>query len=507
MPNSRPSSGSQRDFGHYRASWEQSADALLLADSNTARIVDANPQAERLLGRSLGELIGLHIIDIYPADQSQLAAASFAAGVAGNDEPAKLDVLWPDGVRIAVEVHAHLCPPLRRCEPMVLVTLHDFIERQLAEHEAASRNWALSAIHRATVAAMDADSELDLMNANCVGIASEGATTFIALANDDEEHSLTIVSAQGPGAAFVKELDLSWADVPKGQVLAARAIRTGTTQIVHNARDSERLAPLAATIGVESVMAVPLQDGDRVLGAIAIFSPVPGVFGAFEQGLFEDVARQLVLGMRVRREKLVFREQVERNRRQEEHVRLALEQTVAAIAATIEYRDPYTAGHERSVAELSEKVARELGMPSDVCHGLFLAGLLHDVGKIKVPVEILCSPGRLNELEYGLIQMHAEVGYEILRGIEFPWPVADIARQHHERIDGSGYPQHLRGPEIILEAQIVACADIVDSMCSHRPYRAGLGLERALDELRTLRGVKLDAGVVDATLHVMQQAG
>jgi putative nucleotidyltransferase with HDIG domain len=353
---------------------------------------------------------------------------------------------------------------------------------------------------------MDADSELDLMNANCVGLTSEGGTTLIALANDDEGHSLTIASAHGPGAAIIKELDLSWADVPKGQGPAARAVRTGKTQIEHYAGASDRPAPFV-TLGVESVMAVPLRDGDRVLGAIEVFSQVPGVFGAFEQDLFEDVARQLVLGMRVRREKRAFREQVERNRRQEEHVRLALEETVAAIARTIEYRDPYTAGHGHSVAELSEKIARELGMSSDVCHGLFLAGLLHDVGKIKVPVEILCSPGRLNELEYGLIQMHAEVGYEILRGIEFPWPIADVARQHHERIDGSGYPHHLRGSEIMPEAQIVACADIGDSMCSHRPYRPRLGLESALAELRAMRGVKLDAGVIDATLHVMRLAG
>jgi PAS domain S-box-containing protein len=499
---------SAREFERYRALWDESADALVWADAETAVIVDANPQAERLLGRSHGDLIGLHVVDLHPADQRQLITDHFAGRVAGKTEPAEFDILRPDGVRIPVEIRARLYPLLSG-EVMLLGTLRDITERRLAEREAASRTWALSAIHRATVAAMDADNEAELMNANCVGLTSEGGTTFIALANDDEAHSMTFACASGPGAAIVDELDVSWADEPKGNGPTGRAIRTGKTQIEHNASASAPLAlwrALLEKFGVESIMAVPLRDGDRVLGAIEIFSQVPDVFGTFEQDLFEDVSRQLVLGMRVRREKFAYREQVERNNRQAEHVRLALEETVAAITTTIEYRDPYTAGHGRGVAKLAEKIGLEFGLPSDTCHGLFLAGLLHDVGKVQVPSEILSKPGRLSVIEFALLKTHPEVGYDILRGIEFPWPIAEITRQHHERIDGSGYPRHLRGADILPEAQIVACADIVDAICAHRPYRAALGMERALEELRTLRGVALDAGVVDAALRVLQPA-
>jgi PAS domain S-box-containing protein len=497
-----------REFERYQASWEHSEDALLWADTETAVIVDANPRAGLLLGRSHGDLIGLHVVDLHPADQRQLVTDYFAGGVAGKTEPAEFDIQRPDGVRIPVEVRVRLYP-LTNGRVMLLGTLRDITERRLAEREAASRIWALSSIHQATVAAMDADSDAELMNAICAGLTSEDGTTFIALANDDEAHSVTIASASGPGAAIVDELDVSWADEPKGNGVTGRAIRTGTTQIEHNASASAPLAlwrALLERFGVESIMAVPLRDGDRVLGAIEIFSEIPDAFGTFEQGLFEDVSRQLVLGMRVRRETIAYREQIEQNRRQQEHTLLALEETVAAITTTIEYRDPYTAGHGRGVAKLAEKIGLEFGLPSDTCHGLFLAGLLHDVGKVQVPSEILSKPGRLSEIEFALLKTHPEVGYDILRGIEFPWPIAEITRQHHERIDGSGYPRHLRGADILPEAQIVACADIVDAICAHRPYRAALGIERALEELRTLRGVTLDAGVVDAALRALQPA-
>jgi HD-GYP domain-containing protein (c-di-GMP phosphodiesterase class II) len=129
--------------------------------------------------------------------------------------------------------------------------------------------------------------------------------------------------------------------------------------------------------------------------------------------------------------------------------------------------------------------------------------MVHDVGKIRVPAEILNKPGPLSTAEYALLKVHPETGYDILRGIDFPWPIAEITRQHHERIDGSGYPRGLHGGQILVEAQIVACADIVDSMTGHRPYRPALGQERALDELRKLRGVTLESGVVDATLRVL----
>ena len=179
-------------------------------------------------------------------------------------------------------------------------------------------------------------------------------------------------------------------------------------------------------------------------------------------------------------------------------VKHVLKQTVDAIAMAVEKRDPYTAGHEQRVAVLSLEIAREMGLSDDTCEGLEYGALLHDVGKLAVPTDILTRPGRLTDSEYDVVKSHAEHGYDILRSIDFPWPVADIIRQHHERLDGSGYPLGLKGDEICQEARIIGVADVVEAMWSHRPYRAGLGIDAALDELRAGSGTRYDADVVRA---------
>ena len=180
---------------------------------------------------------------------------------------------------------------------------------------------------------------------------------------------------------------------------------------------------------------------------------------------------------------------------------------VTAIASTVEMRDPYTAGHQRRTAHLASAIARELQLPDYLIEGLNLASVVHDIGKIKIPAEILCKPGRLDELEFGLIKRHPETGYEILKSIDFPWPIANIVLQHHERLDNSGYPYGLMGDEILLEAKILSVADVVEAMSSHRPYRAGLGVEAALNEITRHKGVLYDASVVDACLILFKEKG
>jgi PAS domain S-box-containing protein len=185
-----------------------------------------------------------------------------------------------------------------------------------------------------------------------------------------------------------------------------------------------------------------------------------------------------------------------------------LERTIAgtadAVANLMELRDPYTAGHERRVGEIAAAIAQELGWNEDRQQGLRIAGRLHDVGKIVVPAEILTKPGRLTAVEFELIKSHAERGYEVLKGIEFTWPVAEVAWQHHERLDGSGYPRGLRGDEILLEARILAVADVVESMSSHRPYRPALGLEAALAEIGTNAGRLYDKHIAEICVSIFR---
>lgn len=188
-----------------------------------------------------------------------------------------------------------------------------------------------------------------------------------------------------------------------------------------------------------------------------------------------------------------------------EAVRKAIQGVIHVVAQTIETRDPYTAGHQRGVANLAVAIARRLGLSEDRLEGLKLAATVHDLGKISIPAEILAKPSGLTEVEMGMIRIHPGAGYEILRKVEFPWPIAQMVLQHHERINGSGYPQGLQAPDILLEAKILGVADVVDAMCSHRPYRAALGISMALAEIRQNRGLLYDPAVVDACLEYFQE--
>jgi PAS domain S-box-containing protein/putative nucleotidyltransferase with HDIG domain len=181
--------------------------------------------------------------------------------------------------------------------------------------------------------------------------------------------------------------------------------------------------------------------------------------------------------------------------------------TAEALSKVIEDRDPYTSGHSVGVAGLAEAIARVMGLSQGQITGIYIAGVLHDIGKMAVPVEIVVKPGRLTDMEMSLIQIHPQAGYEILKGIEFPWPVAQAALQHHERMDGSGYPQGLKGNEIALEARILGVADVVDAMTHHRPYRPAFSLQEAREEISKERGRLYDPQVVDACLEVLEGKG
>jgi PAS domain S-box-containing protein len=190
-----------------------------------------------------------------------------------------------------------------------------------------------------------------------------------------------------------------------------------------------------------------------------------------------------------------------------ERMRKALGATVHAIAVTVETRDPYTAGHQRRVAELARAFATEMNLPIDQIDGIRMAAAIHDLGKISVPAEILSKPTKLTNLEFSLIKTHAQSGYDILKDIEFPWPIAKMVLEHHERMNGSGYPNGLTGDNILMESRILAVADVVESMASHRPYRSALGIDKALEEIEKNRGTLYDNAVADACLRLFREKG
>jgi PAS domain S-box-containing protein len=184
-----------------------------------------------------------------------------------------------------------------------------------------------------------------------------------------------------------------------------------------------------------------------------------------------------------------------------------LEGIINTLALTVEIRDPYTAGHQLRVTQLANAIAMELDLSEEQIRGIHMASLIHDVGKINVPAEILSKPSKLTENEFNLLKSHSQTGYDILKNVDFPWPIAKIVLQHHERMDGSGYPQGLKGEEILLAARIIGVADVVEAMVSHRPYRPAMGIEEALKEISLNRGVLYDSQVVDTCLKLFTEKG
>jgi HD-GYP domain-containing protein (c-di-GMP phosphodiesterase class II) len=181
--------------------------------------------------------------------------------------------------------------------------------------------------------------------------------------------------------------------------------------------------------------------------------------------------------------------------------------TVEAIANLYEKRDPYTAGHQRRVAQLACAIARKMGLPDEQIHGIYITCIVHDIGKIAVPGDILSKSGKLSDEEFSIVKTHPQVAYDVLRNLEFPWPVAETILQHHERLDGSGYPNGISGEDITLEARILGVADVVESMVSHRPYRPALGKKKALNEIMTNKGILYDPAVADACLKLSFNGG
>lgn len=184
-----------------------------------------------------------------------------------------------------------------------------------------------------------------------------------------------------------------------------------------------------------------------------------------------------------------------------------LEETINAIALTIEKRDLFTSGHQHRVAELASAIAKTMNLSEERVTGVYMAGLLHDIGKVNIPAELLMKPAKLTDLEFELVKKHPQVTHDILKGVEFPWPVAKISLQHHERLDGSGYPNGLKGDDIALESRILAVADVVEAMSSARPYRPALGIEKALEEISSKKGLLYDADVVDACIKLFREKG
>jgi len=486
----------------FRTLLDNSGDAIEVFDPVTLRFLDVNDTGCRDWGYSREELLSMRVPDIDPLYSDE--AGEMVKAQIQQSGHARFEGMRrrKDGSTFPIEVSLKFIELDRQ---YVLGIVRDITERKQHELVMQRSNRALRTISAGNEALIHATEEGQLLQDMCDVAVHVGGyrMAWIGYACEDADKTIQQMAQACSGEECPVLLPLVWDKNKTDYCPAGQAVISGKPRVVQDILSDPESNPWrenARQFGFASCIALPLMDGDRAFGVLMLFDDKLNVFDADEVKVLEEMSGDLAFGIVTLRVKSAHREQ-------EQRLQKNMLQTVEAIASIVEMRDPYTSGHQARVADIAQEIARQMDLPEEQMHAIHLAGLVHDLGKIRIPVEILSKPSRLSEVEYSLIKMHPQAGYDILKGVDFSWPIAEMVRQHHERMDGSGYPQGLKGEEILPGARILIVADVVEAMSSHRPYRAGLGIDAALKEITRGRGTHYDPQVVDACVALFRERG
>jgi PAS domain S-box-containing protein len=492
----------------FRELVEQAPEAILLFDADKDKFVLANHTALELFESSSEQLLSSGPKQFYAAEQSDALDVSVSYAdhtrrvLSGESVTFERSICVSSGTEKECEVRLSLLPS--STEHLIRASFIEITQRRRAEKKVARGTRALKALSAANEAVVHATDEITLLQKLCDLLVDVGGYAFawIGVPEVDENKNIRALAHAGSDDGYLADVQTSWGDAARSKGPTHRAMRTGEMQ-VDAEYDDVRTRPWreeARKRGFLSAIALPLKIGSGPFTVLTIYAGDADAFDAEELGLLSDLVDDLafgIVGIRNSDQHKVAVRKLQEN----------MELTVRAIASTLELRDPYTAGHQRRVGMLAGTIARELGFSEDRAHSVYLAGVVHDIGKITVPAEILSKPGRLTSTEFDLIRVHAEAGYGILKDIAFPWPLPEMVRQHHERLDGSGYPRGLTSAQMLPEAKILAVADVMEAMLAHRPYRPSRGLEAALAEIERGRGSIYDPDAADACLSLFREKG
>ena len=497
----------------YRGLLEAAPDGMVVVDQG-AEIVLLNAQAEKQFGYRRDELLGQKVTNIIPegfaerliADGTRTAAEALAQQIGTGIE---LIGRRKDGSEFPIEI---MLSPLENDEGiLVTAAVRDITVKKEREHRLKAQNWALSAYAGAALALAPARNSQDLLRAVCEAITRESiyVLAWVGIAEDGPDKLVRIAAATGSAVSFLDGLHLSWAeDEQTGKAAMGVCIRTGKMQNMFDSETSETYAPWrerSRQHGIRSVVCIPLLVENGWRGVLIIYAARPNAFEAPAIEVFQHLAEQIVHAAHALDQGLAIRAGEIVLANMQRQLTEALSAMVAPMVAAMEMRDPYTAGHESRVADIAVAIGKEMGWPEERLHGLYVAAQVHDIGKISITAEILTKPTTLTAGELALIHEHPGTGYTILKNIPFPWPIAEIVHQHHERLDGSGYPQGLKGDAILPEAKVLAVADFVEAMGSHRPYRPAAKLKIVLKQIETEAGSKLDAEAVQVCAALFRE--
>ncbi len=325
-------------------------------------------------------------------------------------------------------------------------------------------------------------------------------TAWLGLLKDEKNFAIVVGSPLGA------DISRFCAQVPRGDY--SPCIKKALTKkdlflFMDRSRDCGDCPLKKLHLGRNSLL-IRITHKSKLFGFLVLSLETDVYIDQEEKGLLEEVTADIAFGLY--NIELEEKDKLSEQKLQQSYQKLqkTMEDTIYTIGKIAETRDPYTSGHQKNVSQIATFIAHEMKLPQDKIEGIRIASLVHDIGKISLPAEILNKPTKLSEIEYSLIKDHSQVGHDVLKSIEFPWPIAQIVLQHHERINGSGYPNGLKGDEIILEAKIIGVADVVEAMSSHRPYRPALGIDKALEEISKNKGILYEPEVVNMCLKLFK---
>ncbi len=488
----------------YRRLFEAARDGIVLLNAKTALIEDVNPYLLELLAFSRDELIGKALWDIGSFRDSNLNKDMFTElqstrYVRYDDLPLETK----DGRLISVEFVSNV---YESCGiDIIQCNIRDNTKRHIIEIALQATTRALKILSESNAALLKKKTEQLLLEEYCRITVETGGylMSWIGFSVDNPEKSIMQKAHYGDTDNYLLNKKNSWGDDIYGNGPTGRAIRTNEIQVCNNVLSDPSMTiwhEEAMTYNYRSLVALPLQIDQAQTACLTLYGAFENTWSLPELTLLNELADDLVFGIKAIRTAIA-------KAHHQEQLRISLEQTIQVIAQTIGEKDSYTAGHQRRAAVLASRIGEELGLSKDRIHGLHLAATIHDLGKIGIPAELLVKPSKLSDLEFKLIKEHVNIGYKIIKNVSFPWPIADIMLQHHERLDGSGYPNGITTESILLESKILAVSDVVEAITSHRPYRPALGLKVALKEISKGRGILYDEACVDACICLFTEKG
>jgi putative nucleotidyltransferase with HDIG domain len=386
--------------------------------------------------------------------------------------------------------------------------LEEITEKGIVEQEKRKVDRAFQAISNAISRIIYADKETALFKDICRILVDIGEyqLAWIGVLEDDTKR-IRIAAKYGRTGSYLKGKSFHISDADSGNP-CGKSIKTAQPVLAQHLVNNQEThwARCAVNEGFDSLMSLPMTDSQgNVFAVINLLSSYSDQFGKEEQSLLNNLTKALSYGimtLRVRKDWLRLHEE---SLSYLENTQRMFDQTIKTVARMVEVRDPYTADHEERVAQLAVAIGQEMGESQEHLKWIHTGGLLHDIGKIQIPAEILSKPGKISSNEFNLIKEHPSIGYNLVEGIEFSSSITDIIAQHHERLDGSGYPHGLKGDQINPLAQILTVADVVEAISTHRPYRASLGIDFALDQIKKNRGVWYAPKAVDSCVKIFKK--